>query len=502
LQQELAGLLELGRTLRQDARGDDGESCTIHAAKRLLRVRDRSGNIRPLIANAAQRAFERECSRRNIVLKARQMGMTTWIAARMFLRTITQPGVLTVQVAHTREAAEGIFRMVHRLWSELPPGMRQGPLRRARANVGQMIFAGLDSEFRVLSAADENAGRGWTIQNLHLSEVSRWPGDAAATLAGLRAALAPGGEITLESTPSGAHGCFYEQWQTAETAGMTRHFFPWWLEPAFRGPAVTDPTAEEAALIARYGLTPGQIGFRRQLQRDFGRLRAQEFAEDAVSCFQSSGSCCFDVEAVERRMRALRAEPAAQQSRRGGALLVWLPALPGKHYVLAADTAGGGADGDFAALQVIELETGLQCAELRERLPVAELARVAAALGREYRSADGPALLAVERNNHGAAVLAYLHQAEHYARVYAQDGVAGWLTSAGSKPAMIGRLGVQLTESPELFRSARLLEECRTMVTRANGSTGAAPGAHDDCLMAMAIAQAVRAETVGAGRER
>ena len=59
---------------------------------------------------------------------------------------------------------------------------------------------------------DVGAGRGLSVQNLHCSEVSRWPGDAAATLAGLRAALAPDGELVLESTPSGAYGAFYEEW--------------------------------------------------------------------------------------------------------------------------------------------------------------------------------------------------------------------------------------------------------------------------------------------------
>ena len=71
---------------------------------------------------------------------------------------------------------------------------------------------------RILSlilAADRNAGRGMTFQNLHCSEVSRWKGDAAETLAGLRAGLAPDGELVLESTPNGAGGCFYEEWQRA-----------------------------------------------------------------------------------------------------------------------------------------------------------------------------------------------------------------------------------------------------------------------------------------------
>ena len=127
--------------------------------------------------------------------------------------------MLTVQVAQTREAAEGIFRIVQRFWECLPRSLREGPLRRSRANVGQMRFPELDSEFRVVSAADENAGRGLTIQNLHCSEVSRWPGDAGATLAGLRAALAPGGEMVMESTPNGAYGCFYEEWGRASSSG-------------------------------------------------------------------------------------------------------------------------------------------------------------------------------------------------------------------------------------------------------------------------------------------
>jgi hypothetical protein len=156
------------------------------------------------------------------------------------------------------------------------------------------------------------------------------------------------------------------------------------------------------------------------------------------------------------------------------------------------DTAGGGPDGDFTAMQVIELETGMQCAELQQRIGTLEQARVAAELAREYNGA----MIAVERNNTGGTVLAYLDESEHYTNIYAQQGVAGWYTSAGNKPGMIGRLGALLVESPEMFLSRRLLGECRTFVTLAGGATGAANGAHDDCVMAMAIAQAVRAERI------
>jgi len=490
-------LLKLGRLI--EARPE----VLRRVAEGWLRVRDREGVERPLRANAVQRAFERECGRQNIVLKARQMGITTWVAGRFFLKTVTARGVMTVQVAQTREAAEGIFRIVQRFWECLPEDLREGPLRRSKANVGQMCFPELDSEFRVVSAADENAGRGLTVQYLHCSEVSRWPGDAGATLAGLRAALAPGGEMVMESTPNGAYGCFYEEWTAASRSvgelaserdgRVVQHFFPWWMEEAYVGAPVCDLRDDEQGLVLAHGLTAEQIGFRRGLEASYRGLRAQEFAEDAESCFKATGECCFEIEAIEVRLASVR-EPIAV--RRGGALQVWLPPVARKEYLVAVDTAGGGADGDFAAVQVIEMGSGMQCAELQQRLGTLELARVSAELAREY----GRALIVVERNNHGAGVLAYLDSVERYARVYEQAGVAGWLTTAGSKPGMVSRMGALLVESPWIFFSRRLLGECRTFVTMAGGRTGAVSGAHDDCLMAMAIGQAVRAEMMGRKR--
>jgi hypothetical protein len=168
----------------------------------------------------------------------------------------------------------------------------------------------------------------------------------------------------------------------------------------------------------------------------------------------------------------------------------WLPALEGKRYLAAVDTAGGGSEGDYAAVQVLDLASGMQCAELRGRMGTRELARETVKLAKEYNGA----LVAVERNNHGAGVIAYLDGVEHYRHLYEQDGQAGWLTTAVTRPAMVGRLGAMLVEQPELFQSRRLLAECRTFVRTRNGRAEAASGAHDDCVMAMAIAQAVRAE--------
>lgn len=481
-------LLEYGRAMKEQP------AKIFEIAGKLLKIRDREGVEQPLRANRVQQEFERRRGQRNIVLKARQMGISTWIAARFFLKTITARGVMTVQVAHTREAAESIFRMAQRFWECLPEKLRDGPLRRNRANSGQMRFTELDSEFRVMSAGDAGAGRGLTMQNLHCSELSRWPGHAGETLAGMRAALAPGGELVMESTPNGAYGCFYEEWGRGQPEddgghGVVRHFFPWWLEDAYVSAPVTDFTDEEVTLVIMHGLTPGQIGFRRGLEANYRRLRVQEFAEDAETCFKATGDCCFEVEAVEARLAEL-GDPVKVE--RNGALHRWLVPLPDKSYLIAVDSAGGGADGDFAVAQVIDLESGMQCAELRQRLRPIEMAQAAAELGREYNNA----MIVVERNNHGAALLAFLDTVEHYANVYWQGREAGWLTTMASKPEIISRMGALLVESPKLFSSRRLLGECRTFVSMESGRTGAANGAHDDCVMAMAIAQAVRAERI------
>jgi len=494
LEGDAGAMAELGRMLDERPRLLHGESVMEFLAESLLAVRTRNGNLRALEANAAQRMFEEQRAQHNIVLKARQMGISTWVSARFFLKTITVPGTMTVQVAHTREAAEAIFATVQRFWTHLPETVREGAARRSRANAGQMVFPAMDSEFRVVSAGDENAGRGLTIQNLHCSEVARWPESAAETLAGLRAALEPGGECVLESTPNGAWGCFYDEWQRADESGMARHFLPWWLESAYRSRAVDADSLrdDERALMRAHGLTLEQIAFRRGIEASHRGLAAQEYAEDAERCFRRSGECVFDVDAIDARMMELEEQGAGSREQGVGKTLTWLPALAGKKYLVAVDTAGGGSEGDYAAAQVIELKTGLQCAELRGRLGTRELAREVAALARHYNNA----LVVVERNNHGAGVIAYLDSVEHYRNLYEQDGQTGWLTSAVTRPAMLAEFGALLVERPELFQSRRLLAECRTFVRTKNGRAEAASGEHDDCVMAMAMAHAVRAEVM------
>src|SRR3989442_978792 len=423
----------------------------------LLKVRSKTRGLVLLSPNRAQQEYGRKCGRRNVVLKARQLGVTTYVAARFFIKTITQPGTVTVQVAHDQESAEEIFRIVHRFWENLPEGMQTGALMTSRANVRQIVFPRVDSEYRVATAADPNAGRGMTIHNVHCSEVARWPGDGAETLSSLRSAVPGNGEIVLESTPNGAGGVFYDEWQRADETGYVRHFFPWWYDEAY---AIQDArnvhplSPEERELVDREGLCDAQIAWRRVNRAQLRGLAAQEFGEDSSSCFLASGECVFDLTAVDRALQ-LCGEPVEMHD--NGRLMIWFLPQAVRQYLIGVDPAGGGSEGDYS-----------YCG----------------------------ALLVIERNNHGHGVLAHL-QVLGYLHVYRQGEQDGWWTSAVSRPAMVETVAAVLAEQPGLFRSRRLLSEFRTFVRQPDGKSAAVGGAHDDCVMAVAIALGARRELAG-----
>ncbi len=322
------------------------------------------GHIVPLEANAAQRLYERRRGRENIVLKARQMGISTWVAGRFFLRTITRPGTLTVEVAHNREAAEQIFRIVHRFYEQLPEGLREGVLRVSRANTGQLLFPELDSEYRVESAADVNAGRGMTVQNLHCSEVARWGGDVAND----------------HGEPAGGAGA-----GRRAGAGVHAERRAWNL---LRGVAAGVRDGHGAAL---FSLVDGRGVYGtgdRERGMDGGRAAAGGAAwadrgADRISAAPArelwrDGDAgiwgrCGGLFPGERQLRvrpgrdctagAGGARPLSK--RNNGTLWIWYPPVTGHEYLLGVDPAGGGTDGDYAVVQVIDQQTGLQCAELR-----------------------------------------------------------------------------------------------------------------------------------------
>lgn len=179
-----------------------------------------------------------------------------------------------------------------------------------------------------------------------------------------------------------------------------------------------------------------------------------------------------------------------------GALRIWATPQPNRVYVIGADTAEGLAKGDYSAAVVLDWETGADVAELHGHFPPEEFARYLRDVGLWYNTA----LLGVERNMHGHAVLLALSSVLGYPTIYAHAEYdaslgttprPGWPTNSHTKPVMIDALAQAISEHRP-FRNAALLGECRTYVVRDNGDTAASGSLHDDRVMAAAIAEMLR----------
>jgi hypothetical protein len=103
--------------------------------------------------------------------------------------------------------------------------------------------------------------------------------------------------VVLESTPNGAVGKFYELCMEASSENSIWHlwFYPWWWDDWYRIDDFTDIhyTDEEAHLATAHKLQPSQIRWRREKIKELGRLFVQEYPEDPVTCFLTSGNSYF-----------------------------------------------------------------------------------------------------------------------------------------------------------------------------------------------------------------
>src|SRR5262249_16413628 len=136
--------------------------------------------LEPFILNPAQRKLHEiiegqkaKTGRvRVIVLKARQLGVSTYIAARLYFKTINNPGLRTLIIGHERRASSNLFDIVRRFHDHMPDDMKPSI---GTSNREELIFDRIDSGYLVSVASHEGAtGRSATAQLLHASETAFW----------------------------------------------------------------------------------------------------------------------------------------------------------------------------------------------------------------------------------------------------------------------------------------------------------------------------------------
>lgn len=519
-------------------------------AEHLLVIRNKAGRQQKLIFNDAQenlyRVIREQAEQgkpiRLLVLKGRQEGISTLVEALMFQDSATRPHVKTLIVAHETTATGNLFRMNKLFFDCLPRELQ--PMRK-NSNAKELVFEnptrdeaekrvrpGLRSSIRCQTAGTGGVGRSDTLTNVHISELAFWPNNKEELLLGILQAVPdrPDTMVVIESTARG-YDYFKELWDGAQAGanGWTPVFLPWYLEPGYRRSVTGGEiwTEEERALRERYGLDEEQLAWRRWcIRTNCGGSEAlfrQEYPGNPDEAFLLSGDSFFDKEALAA-LRSRAAEPIRRgefvwneqgaeygaplgwrfEDRRGGMLRVWKEPEPGAPYVIGGDTAGEGSD-CFTAW-VIDNRTGEQVAELQH--PFSELlyARQVYCLGRWYNDA----LLGIEVN-FSTYPVAKLEEWD-YPHLYQRERVDtftgalvkayGWQTSGKTRPLALAGLHAVAEETPELIRSWWTMGEMLTFVYDERRRAAAAPGQHDDLVMAAAICYAIRGQQRGDATEK
>jgi hypothetical protein len=255
----------------------------LYFAEQLLKIRPKEGGVSPLVTNTAQRELHRCLEEqkaktgkvRAIVLKARQMGISTYIAARFYKRTIQSPGLRTIIIAHEKPASNNLFKMVKRFNDHMPNDLRPSV---GVSNAQELIFDKIDSGYGVTVATEEGSGRSDTAQSLHASEAAFWV-DMAEQMSALMQTVPriAGTEIIIESTGKEFGDDFHQFWRAAQ-AGENEFvpiFLPWSIDLGYRAQAPEDftPTIDEAKLAEIHRLDKEQLYWRRL---KIAELRSEE----------------------------------------------------------------------------------------------------------------------------------------------------------------------------------------------------------------------------------
>lgn len=262
-------------------------------ARVFLKILDKEKSLSPFLWNRAQRHFYQNMTGRDLILKARQLGFSTLIQGEMFRKTVTSTQT-TITLAHDTDTTQKLRRMADRFYNNCKFGDIQ-PIRKY-ANSTLATYPEFDSTSTIATAGNVETGRGDTYTEMHGSEVAFWK-DAEKIVAGAMQGGNP--NVVLESTPNGAQGFFYEKCMEALDGNSIwrLHFYPWWWDDNYRISPVSlaenDLTDEERTLKAKHNLVLGQIEWRRLKIRELGRLFHQEYPEDPLNCFLTSGNSYF-----------------------------------------------------------------------------------------------------------------------------------------------------------------------------------------------------------------
>lgn len=472
---------------------------------------------------------------RIIVLKARQMGFSTFTSAFFTTDTVTNIGRKSVVVAHTSDSTKEIFdkyrSMVINLPEELTPAT-------SNSNAQEIVFdtkdkKGIGSRIRCMTAGGEGIGRGSTIHNLHISEYAFWSGNKEEILTGLLQAVPrlPNTYVIIESTANGMDH-FKTLWDLAVSgkSDFVPFFCAWHEMEEYRMKVPDnfeyDIKLNEEEVKKKYNLDDEQIMWRRWCINNNCHGSLEQFYQEYPSCpeeaFLSTGRSVFNKEMVIDRINEIKnIEPVKQGyflynkvlvdaynveitnirwiDDKKGEIKIFKDVENGIPYVLGCDTAGDGSD--YFAGHVIDNITGNQVAVYhRQKVDEDLFADQMYCLGKYYNEA----LIGIEANFSTVSIRKLVSL--NYPTLYARETVDtmtnqiqkkyGFITTSKTRPVIIGGLVEVAREDIKKINDIDTLREMLDFIYNENNRAEAEVGKHDDLVMSLAITHYISSQQV------
>lgn len=480
---------------------------------------------------------------RHIILKARQLGFTTFIDIWILDETLFKTNREGLIIAHTVKDATEIFdRKIDYAIRNMCDEVKNGAFKLVR-NSAKKIQVVIDygpEEGATSSIQVSNSGRSGTYFYVHISEFAKlclaYPKTAQEVETGTFPAVPFDGNIFIESTAEGMAGRFYElfneAWPNREKISPQKswvmfmpHFYNWQYDDSEMA-KITEiiPTKDMevceidwAEYQQEHSLTGKEITYYYMKWLQMGGKNStdavhklhQEFPTTPEEAFLSTGQTYFPTAKVYSMMQTVaggkRGELLTSESgivsfaeHSSGSLEIFKMPEKGMRYVIGGDTAEGLAHGDKQVLYVLEHRSEECVAVYRSNVPPDEFIGVAYNVGKFYNWA----LLAIESNkdglwvNDGLDKMGYINL--YYRKVF--DDITknvtkffGWKTTSVTRPFALAALKAKFLQKAQGFPMA-ILSEMVTFLRNAKGRPEALAGKHDDVVMAASIAYAVLQE--------
>ena len=419
--------------------------------------------------------YDFEKNNYNVILKARQLGISTLTAGYALWMMTFQSDKNILVIATKQDTAKNLVTKIRVMHANLPSWVKS---QCVEDNKLSLRYSN-GSQVKAISST-EDAGRSEALSLLIIDEAAFI--DKIDTIwTAAQSTLSTGGQCIALSTPNGVGNWFHKTWVGAEEGESDWNFIRlhWTLHPD-----------------------------REQAWRDEqDKLLGPSMAAQECDCdFITSGQTVVDGVILEE-YRNTQIEDPIEKRGMDSNLWIWRQPNYTKNYVVAADVARGDAS-DFSAFHVIEIESMEQVAEYKGKIPTKDFGNLCMNTAVEYNNA----LLVIENSSIGWATIQQVIDREYDNLFYTskdlqfvdvarqitnryrhkdQQMVPGFSMTSKTRPLVIAKLEEYFREKSVIVHSDRLIDELFVFIWH-NNKAEAMQGYNDDLPMSLAIGLWVR----------